>query len=86
MTNRGYTLASIGILIVLGCMVAVLAVDAPAQQRPPTDAALGQLIERLTDRRSDDLIPERRPDGSLAVDLQGRFQQAALAQFSYNFV
>jgi hypothetical protein len=62
-------------------MAGVLAPHAYAQARPPTDAALGQLIERLTDRRSDDLIPEQRPDGSVAVDLKGRFQQAPLAQF-----
>jgi hypothetical protein len=69
------------LMCVLAWAAGVLAADAYAQARPPTDAALGQLIERLTDRRSDDLIPERRPDGSIAVDLQGRFQQAPLAQF-----
>jgi hypothetical protein len=55
--------------------------DAFAQSPPPTDPALARLIERLTDRRGDDLTPERRPDGSVAVDLKGRFQQAPLAQF-----
>jgi hypothetical protein len=68
-------------ICVLAWMAGVLAADAYAQARPPTDAALGQLIERLTDRRSDDLIPEQRPDGSVRVDLKGRFQQAPLARF-----
>ena len=62
-------------------MSALFMAGAFAQSPPSTDPALAQLIERLTDRRSDDLIPERRPDGSLAVDLQGRFQQAPLARF-----
>ena len=52
-----------------------------AQARPSTDPALGRLIERLTDRRNDDLVPAKRPDGSLSLDLKGRFQQAPLARF-----
>ena len=68
------------LVCVLAWAAGALAADAYAQARPPTDAALGQLIERLTDRRSDDLIPEQRPDGSVRIDLKGRFQQAPLAQ------
>jgi hypothetical protein len=61
--------------------VVVLMPDAFAQTRPTTDAALGALIEKITDRRSDDLFPEELPDGSKIVDLKGRFQQASLGQF-----
>ena len=39
------------------------------------------LIERLTDRRSDDLVPKKLADGSEALNLKGRFQQAPLARF-----
>ena len=42
------------LLCVLAWVAGLLAANAYAQARPPTDATLGQLIERLTDRRSDD--------------------------------
>jgi len=69
------------LICMLGLTVGVLTPGAFAQTRPTTDAALGALIEKLTDRRSDDLIPEDLPDGSKIVDLKGRFQQAPLGQF-----
>jgi hypothetical protein len=69
------------LVCVLVLTVGVLMPDAFAQTRPTTDAALGALIEKITDRRSDDLIPEELPDGSMFVDLKGRFQQAPLGQF-----
>jgi len=69
------------LVCLLGLTVGLLMPDAFAQTRPTTDAALGALIEKLTDRRSDDLIPEELPDGSKIVDLKGRFQQAPLGQF-----
>jgi hypothetical protein len=69
------------LVCLLGSMLGLLATDVFAQARPPTDAALGRLIETLTDRRSDDLVPQKLPDGSLAVDLKDRFQQVPLAQF-----
>ncbi|RKZ06191.1 hypothetical protein DRQ25_14460 [Candidatus Fermentibacteria bacterium] len=69
------------LVCMLGLTVGVLMSDAFAQTRPTTDTALGALIEKLTDRRSDDLIPEELPDGSKIVDLKGRFQQAPLGQF-----
>ena len=65
----------------LGLFVGLLMSDALAQTRPPADAALGALIEELTDRRSDDLFSEDLPDGSKVIDLKGRFQQVPLAQF-----
>ena len=69
------------LVCMLGLTVGVLMPDAFAQTRPTTDAALGALIKKLTDRRSDDLIPEDLPDGSKIVDLKGRFQQAPLGLF-----
>ncbi len=69
------------LVCLLGLTVGLLMPDAFAQTRPTTDAALGALIEKITDRRSDDLFPEELPDGSMIVDLKGRFQQAPLGQF-----
>ena len=65
----------------MGLILCLVSADLLAQARPPTDAALSRLIERLTDRRSDGLVPEVLADGSESVDLQGRFQQVTLGQF-----
>ena len=65
----------------LGLMLGLLCADLSAQAKPPTDAALGRLIETLTDRSSDGLVAEELDDGSVTIDLQGRFQQVALGQF-----
>ena len=69
------------LVCILGLVVGLLMPDALAQTRPATDAALGALIEELTDRHSDDLYSEDLPDGSKVIDLKGRFQQVPLAQF-----
>ena len=69
------------LVCILGLAVGLFMSDALAQTRPPTDAALGALIEELTDRHSDDLFPDDLPDGSKVIDLKGRFQQVPLAQF-----
>ena len=69
------------LVCLLGLAVGLFMSDALAQTRPATDAALGTLIEKLTDRHSDDLFPEDLPDGSKVIDLKGRFQQVPLAQF-----
>jgi hypothetical protein len=79
MRTEQFRARRVGLLALISVLFAAHAL---AQSPPPTDPALARLIERLTDRRSDDLIPERRPDGSLAVDLKGRFQQAPLARFT----
>jgi len=65
----------------LGLIAGLLLFDANAQTRPTTDAALGALIEQLTDRSSVGLVPEEMPDGSKVIDLKGRFQQVPLGQF-----
>jgi hypothetical protein len=71
-----------GLLVcVLGLITGLTPVGAFAQATPPTDPALGRLIEGLADRRSDDLITEQLADGSVSVDLKGRFQQVSLGQF-----
>jgi hypothetical protein len=75
MNHRSY------LVWILGLMVSWFMSDAFAQTRPSTDAALGALIEKLTDRRSDDVFPEDLPDGSKTIDLKGRFQQVPLGQF-----
>jgi len=74
--NRGSRFVHVFALI-----MALLSANGFAQARPPTDAALGALIEDLTSRRSDDLFPEKLLDGSLSLDLKGRFQQVPLARF-----
>lgn len=66
---------------VLALLAGLLISEAYAQTRPTTDAALGTLIEQLTDRSSDGLVPEEMPDGSKVIDLKGRFQQVPLGQF-----
>lgn len=76
MANHGGRLVG-----VLGLMLGMVSADVVAQARPPADEPLGQLIEHLTDRRSNGLIFKDFADGSASVDLQGRFQQVALAQF-----
>ena len=67
------------LVCIMGLTGGLLMSDALAQTRPATDAALGALIEELTDRHSDDLFPEDLPDGSKVIDLKGRFQQVPLA-------
>jgi len=67
--------------VAFALLAGLLISDAYAQTRPTTDAALGALIEQLTDRHSDDLVPEKLPDGSTVIDLKGRFQQVPLGQF-----
>ena len=52
-TNRGSLL-----FWILALIAGLVSADLIAQVRPPTDAALGRLIEELTDRRSDDLVDE----------------------------
>jgi hypothetical protein len=67
------------------CMVGLVLAPPPAEllahAGAPTDAALGRLIEQLTDRRTDGLVPAKLPDGTISLDLRGRFQQVALGQF-----
>lgn len=70
MANHGGRLVG-----VLGLMLGMVSADVVAQARPPADESLGQLIEHLTDRRSNGLIFKDFADGSASVDLQGRFQQ-----------
>jgi 6,7-dimethyl-8-ribityllumazine synthase len=73
--NRGSRL-----VYLLTLTAGLVSADLIAQSRQTTDAALGRLIEKLADRRSDGLVAEERPDGSVSVDLQGRFQQVTLGQ------
>ena len=69
------------LICLLSLMLGPVPVELFAQVGPPTDTALGRLIEELTDRRSDNLVPAALPDGSVSLHLQGRFQQVALGQF-----
>jgi hypothetical protein len=69
------------LICLLGLIAGLFISNAFAQTRPTTDAALGALIEELTDRDSSGLFPEILPDGSKVVDLKGNFQQVPLGQF-----
>lgn len=51
--------------------------DSPAA--PPTDAQLEADLERMTSRSSDGLVPVTRADGTVAVDLEGRFMSVMVA-------
>jgi hypothetical protein len=44
------------------------------------DNELAETIKRLTNRSSDDLNPRRDQDGSISIDLQGRFQNVLLSK------
>lgn len=44
------------------------------------DAALADETERLTRRDVEGLVPRTMPDGSRVIDLEGRFQQVAIAR------
>ena len=64
-------------------LVASLWCAAPSADAQPTlesDRALADLIARLADRRSSDLPVASEADGSLSVDLKGRFQHVLLGQ------
>lgn len=46
------------------------------------DASLAGLIERLTDRRTDDLVPMPLPEGGVGIDLKRRFQHVPVARLT----
>lgn len=50
--------------------------------KPPTPAeqAADAELERITDQSSEGLTPVQRPDGSVTVDLEGRFQSVVVAR------
>ena len=53
---------------------------AGAQPSPAEDAALADLIESLARRDVEGIIQRKLPDGSVALDLDGRFQQLPIAR------
>jgi hypothetical protein len=65
---------------VFGLLAGFAVTEVAAQDIRASDAALGALIEKLTDRSTGGLVAEAQPDGSESIDLQGRFQQVVLAQ------
>jgi hypothetical protein len=69
------------LISLLSLMLGLTPPNLLAQAVAPTDAALSRLIEELTDRRTDGLVPAKLPDGTISLDLRGRFQQVALGQF-----
>ena len=68
---------------VAGLLLAMLSSASPralAQADLESDRALADLISRYADRRSIDLPVASEADGSMSVDLQGRYQHVMLGQ------
>ncbi|HQY37480.1 MAG TPA: hypothetical protein PLI00_12925, partial [Pseudomonadota bacterium] len=68
---------------VAGLLLAMLSSASPqalAQADLESDRALAGLISRYADRRSIDLPVASEADGSMSVDLQGRYQHVMLGQ------
>jgi|GEM_PF-1857806 len=76
------TPASALVTFMMACAIALVPVAATAQQSGADDGALADLIARLSDRSSEELVQQRLPDGGVLVDLQGRFQQVPIAQLT----
>src|SRR4051812_36991781 len=79
---RRSTLLVVAVLVSFGASLYFL-VPSRAQVvgRPdPADAQLAAAIRTLADRRPEGLIETRRPDGSMALDLEKRFQNVSLVK------
>jgi len=83
--NRPILLVSTGILLFIAGIVFLQPSKAQNMQQDPQsqneqDRLMAAEIRRLTDQSTEGLIQEFLPDGSVMMDLKGRFQTVPIAQ------